>query len=75
MDVNRAFIDKRISTPNAIQQLRARQHTARAFHQELEKAKFGRTQPDFSRTPRDTFCCTIEADAAVLQNVSHAIRC
>src|SRR5882762_9646234 len=44
VDIDRAFVDIHIATPDAIQQLLARENASRILHQEFEQAEFRRPQ-------------------------------
>ena len=62
MHIDGALVDIDIRTPNPVEQLFARENPARALHQELKQAIFGRPQVDRPAVARHPLFLAIELD-------------
>ena len=59
MHVDRALINVDVGAPHPVEQLLAREDTARALHQELEQAIFGRAEIDGAAGAHDAFALAV----------------
>ena len=64
MHVYRALVDFRRRAPHGVQQLRARMHAARLFHEMFKQAKLGRPQMHLTRTAHDAMRFAIQLHVA-----------
>ena len=53
MDIDGALVDIGVAAPDAVEQLRARQHPPRALQQEFEQPELGRSEPHLRGAARD----------------------
>ena len=75
VDRDRVALDLLAPAVEAVFDLRARQHRARALHQRLEHREFARRQEQRRAVQRDLARRRVEAHAAVLQRRSARARC
>ena len=68
MDVDGALVDIDVAAPDAVEQLLAREHAARALHQEFQQAIFGRPEIDGAAVARDALLFAIEFDVADVEH-------
>ena len=66
MDVDRAQLDLALGAPDAVKQLPAAEHAARAFHEEFEQPVFGRAELQGAPAARHLVRHRIERDIADL---------
>src|SRR3569833_2176155 len=66
--VDRALVDIDIRTPDAVEQLLAREYAAGPLHEEFEQAIFGRPEIDGLAAARHALLLAVEFDVA---NVEH----
>ena len=64
MHVDRALVDFRRKPPDAVEQLRAREHAAGLLHQMFEQAKFGRPQMHVARAAMNAPVLPVEFEIA-----------
>src|ERR1019366_2864313 len=70
MHVDGALVDIDVAAPDAVEQLLARENAARALHQKLQQAIFGRPQIDGAAAARDPPLVAVEFDVA---DAEHAV--
>ena len=74
MDIDRALINLRRLTPDAIEQLPARKNAAGLFHEMFEQTKLRRAQINLAGPAMHAARFPIERDIACDQLISHALR-
>ena len=73
MDVDRALVDLRRLPPDAIEQLRAREHPARLFEQIFEQAELGRAEMDVARAAPHPPGFAIEVEVAGIEAIGDTL--
>jgi hypothetical protein len=71
VDVDRALVDIDVAPPHAVEQLLAREHPARALHEELEQAELGRATPSGAPVVAQPWC---RAQVRGRHRHAHALR-
>src|SRR3954452_17399521 len=74
MHVDSALIDIDFVAPDAVEKLLAREHAARALHQEFQEAEFGGPEIDDSTAAQHALLVAVELELAGLEHARHTLR-
>src|SRR5271165_7518933 len=73
MNVDRALVDLRGLPPDAVEQLRAREYTARLLQKIFEKTELRRTEMDIAGAPPHPACFAVEIQVAGVESIGDAL--
>ena len=74
MDVDGTLVDEHIMAPDAVEQLRPREHPSRALHEKFEKPEFGRPEMQLASATTHTVGLPVEFDITRPEHGCNQIR-
>src|SRR5262249_43158915 len=72
--VDGAFVDVDLATPDAVEQLLAREHAAGRLHQDLEQAVLGGPEIDGAAAARPPLLLAVDLEVAEAEHVGEPLR-
>ena len=74
MDVDRPLVDIDVVSPDAVEQLLAREHAPGRLHEELQQAEFGGPEMDLASAPAHAARLAVELDVSRREHGGHRLR-